>query len=58
MTISSVYMPTGREIHNTLPASDDIGVAASVEARPANDGAVGVSESVWYSSNTTAMVTC
>jgi hypothetical protein len=51
-------MPTGREIHNTLPASDDIGVAASAEARPANDGAVGVSESVWYSSDTTAMVTC
>jgi hypothetical protein len=58
MTILLVYMPTGREIHNKLPANDDIRVAASVEARPANDGAVGVSESVWYSSNTTALVTC
>jgi hypothetical protein len=57
MTISSVYMPTGREIHNTLPASDDIRVAASIEARLAN-GTVGVSKSVWYSSDTTAMVTC
>jgi hypothetical protein len=51
-------MPTGREIHNTLPANDDIRVAASVEARPANNGAVGVGESVWYSSDTTAMVIC